>query len=731
MKTAAVLRRVCVICLCIAVLLSVIYTGYAAENTDNSFVIWYCNGNVAKEPQQGIISADVGIRNDSEESVCVEIFLAVYDMQDCLNYLVRQERTLAVGETCVAATQAVKVNENQKAALYVWQDMMPLGEHGEVRLVSPEEDKVMTAYRGIDREFLGVFDWLTKIYDPESGGFYTTVSGAVYKGYVPSLESTAFVCQMLTKGESGAIEEIPPEMKQKLINFFQSRQNTDGFFYDTGFGDGDYTDRDKIRLYGQCVDALKVLGVKPKYTPQYVSQYAIGYSAVQYSQDNGNLPEYCRSTERFAEYIRSLNWDNNSWEAGDLAYEAMSYALLLDDSDDYKAVLLEFLKDRQDFVSGYWGKSGDYSFNACSGAFKVSMIYNRFSMCPNNPEKILESVAKTLDGNDFPTAACYVRNPISIIQLVSRYEPELVKSIYRNKEERLIEQYKRYIHQFFQSDGGASSDAYMAKTKFGGIPSGLGLCEGDSDGTRQMWIARKDLYHIFGREPDSYLYKPMYAEFWNGLLNKPPVVKRQNGSEPSYENDFQKTQSTDELYLNNWSANGFGAAIAEENGNRFLKLTDTSLSFAERMGLNLIAQSTSGQISCKIRFDRTDAYSKLQSDLSYTYLALSGDSSSLIELHATDTGGNTIALNTVYDTSGGNKYQKLTDIPIGVWNDLSVSYKKTDGKWSITYCVNDVEYTSAENVYTGRSINFVNRMELITSARRTSVICIDDIRIIK
>ena len=118
MKTAAVLRRVCVICLCIAVLLSVIYTGYAAENTDNSFVIWYCNGNMAKEPQQGIISADVGIRNNSEESVCVEIFLAVYDMQSRLNYLVRQERTLAVGETCVAATQYVEVNENQKHIVF-------------------------------------------------------------------------------------------------------------------------------------------------------------------------------------------------------------------------------------------------------------------------------------------------------------------------------------------------------------------------------------------------------------------------------------------------------------------------------------------------------------------------------------------------------------------------------------------------------------------------------------
>ena len=689
---------------------------------DEAAVIWYQDGVRTDHPSEGKVFADVGVKNHTDAAAVVTAALAVYDTKNCLRLLQRQCHSLDGGAMIVAATETVTLNRGERAALYVWNEMQPLTEQGDIALFSPDAEPVQTAYRAIDRAFCGVFDYLTEVYDPESGGFYTTVSAARYEGYVPSLEATAFVCQMMTKGESGAIAVMPASMRERLIAFFQARQNPDGFFYDTGYHAEDYTERDKIRLYGQCVDALALLGTKPQYTPQSCVP-----DAALYADAPSSFPAYLATVEQFMDYIRAQSWDTNSWEAGDRAYEAMSYALLLGDSAPYRDALLAFLKERQDEETGYWGKRGDSGFNACSGAFKVAMIYHRFSMCPPRPQAILDSVAETLDAEDMPTAACFVRNPISVIQIIRKYEPEMVQAFCERREAAMVHRYQNYIQTFFRADGGASSEAYMAKTTFGGIPAGLGLCEGDMDGTRQMWIARKDLYQVFGREPDASLYEIHYRAFWDGLLQKETKDKTSIGQTIGYTEDFESADCMETLYGEHWSAPGFGAAIAGEDGNRYLRLTDTSLSGGESVSQNFLAKSTSGTFRCKIRFERPGPYQNLQNDLSYSYLALLDGSRSVIEVHAIDSGGDTVMLKAVSDASDGNRYQSLMKIPIGVWAELSITYQKTGDQWKVTYTVNQTACTWAENVSAKRETAGISRFALVTSPRRAAIMDIDDI----
>ena len=706
----------------------------AADETEEydtvDCIIWYQDGVRAERPQQGAISAEAGIVNELGNDVTLSVFLASYDAYGRLREVQTQKAVMTSESRGIFQTEAIIAESGDRIEVYIWNDMTPVTVRGGLRLCPPDtirEELIAEAYHAIDREFLGVFDWLTEIYDPESGGFYSTVSGARFEGFVPSLEATAFVCQMMTAGESGALGSMPQEIKDKIISFFKTRQHEDGFFYDTGFTTSDYTDRDRIRVYGQCISALKLLGTEPEFSPELQTE-----TAMLLTSEQSNLPEYCSSVSAFMEYIQSLDWDEDSWMAGDRAYEAMSFALLLPESDAYRNALLTWLDERQDPVTGYWAKSGDYGFNAVSGAFKVSMIYHRFQLCPPRPKTILETIAMTLalDKTEFPNVACYIRNPISTIQIIQKYQPELVSQSYQDKELFMAEKYREYIHTFFQSDGGVSSNAYQSKSKFGGIPAGTELCEGDVDGTRQMWLARKDLDLAFGHSPDCSMLEPLYEEFWESLIHKNNVVKQSINSEGmDVTKNFKDLADIQELYAMSWSARAFGGFLEEENGNSFLTLADTSTHMTEEINLHFPRHRTDGTVSCRLKFDRDGEFSSLQNDMSYTYFGLSGAGNSMVEVHGIDSGTGTLTLKVVISNAGGNRYQRLTTVPKGEWFDLEVSHTISDGVCHTKYKVNGIEYPEADGLYTGQECAGIDRLSLVTSRRRTSKISIDDIKI--
>ena len=88
-----------------------------------------------------------------------------------------------------------------------------------VSITTERYTRTMTAYEKIDQEFLKVLDWIVDIYDPETGGFYNTVSGAEYDGFYPSLEASAYVYQIINS--LGAGDNIPEEFKQKLFKYLK------------------------------------------------------------------------------------------------------------------------------------------------------------------------------------------------------------------------------------------------------------------------------------------------------------------------------------------------------------------------------------------------------------------------------------------------------------------------------------------------------------------------------
>ncbi len=611
----------------------------------------------------------------------------------------------------------------------------------------PEYLEEYEGYNIIDSCFINTSDWLVDVYDPESGGFYTTKSAAQTQGYVPSLESTAFAIAMLKKGELGICgnvkTDIPEDIKNKLISFFQSRQNPDdGYFYDSGMTDADYSSRDKMRVYEQCVAKLADLGAEPLYSlPTDVSASALGaesanssaelMTAAEISYPSG-FPEEYKTVEGFMSYVESQDWDSNSWTAGDRTYEAYSYILMLPQETqiEYRQALLEWLENRQDPNTGYWGASGDYSFNAVSGAFKVARIYERFNIGVPNPKLILQSVIKTVSDGGFPTTAFYVRNPVDLAQIVKDYYPDVFAEVFNGMEDMFVENYSSYIREFMKDDGGASAYIYMACQSFGGLSSGRQLCEGDMDATQQMWLARKYLCSLFDRELDYSQLTESYDGFWDKLRNKANIEKTQYLLDGGIVTQSFENISRDDIFDFGFASSVADTELNTESGNTFLKVGDSSVVESSKLRLVIPEITKTGTIQMKLRYDRDKTYSSKVNDASYNYIRLMSGNENFIELVVVDT-GTTMALRTFKQPStvSTSSYEKLGNMNNGEWFTLEISFNKTEAQTEVTYKFNDIECTNAADVTTGIYNGSVEAVNFESSKPRISSLSIDDIYI--
>lgn len=726
--------------------------GVFAENTvlqeetatEVSYLAWYDQDDVlVKSATEGEFYAKFGIVNETDKDREVRLIIAVYTAPEgCVKYVCDSSATVKANSCGTYQTQHVTKSSKEVMRAFAWEGVRPLNESAEdLYLISPEEaekrESLSRMYAAIDEDFLGVFDWLAELYDPASGGFYTTVSGAKYEGYTPSIESTVFIYNMLSGGELGATESIPAEIKQKIINFVLDRQSpADGFFYDRDaegtvvYSREDYTDRDRIRLYSIAVNFLISQGVTPRYSAGANREVYLAQSG-----DASAFPDYCASVDTFMNYIRSQDWDHASWTAGDNTQQAANYLKIMDEekAQPYKDALMEFLNQRQDVETGYWAKTGDYGFNAVSGAFKVAAVYHGlYDMCVPNPEKVLESVAVTLKtADDKPNTACYVRNPISLMEYIQLYRPELIKKVYGKIEDEIefVSAYEKYIKDFMSRDGAAGSKIYGAAEKFGGIPTGLALCEGDADGTRQMSLTRRNLRLVFGHRVDNTMFRPLYESFWNKIAAKTTIVKQKfdlNGGKVT--EDFEGYAVNSKIYGGLWSGYSDAVVVEKENGNKFITVTDRSTVQTELLQLSFPKIYQTGSISCKIRFKRIDSYSKLDHDYSYCYLRICDEKSNIIEVDAVETGGSTFRLAAVSSMNPKTFQSLQTGLPDGEWIDFKVDFTiQSDKTMKVTYWINGTHITKMDDCYTKTPCGAISRLGFVTSPRRRAQISVDDI----
>ena len=366
---------------------------------------------------------------------------------------------------------------------------------------------VAEALEKVEVYFKDVIPWLANMYDPETKGFYMTVSGKEDPEMKPAIEMTCWGLSFLN-GYTDALKNAPKEFIQGIIDFMHDRQDPEtGLFIDK---QGPANPRETARNQASGLGTLKMLGVETKYPHPRNSESS--------SSSNVVMPEYMATVDSYMAWVKAHNWDHGSWTAGDQTQSSLQYVTMLEPEqrEIYKAALFKWLGERQQ-ESGLW--SPDFDFNAASGAFKVGLVYAHFGMRLPNPDKIVDAIFHCYKVSK-TTSPFFVRNPISVLAQMASYSDELRDKIRRLIVEN-IDAVTESFGEFLCPDGAFSAGKQKSMYSFGGVVGSHQLFEGDIDATLMMLIARKQLYLIFG-VPAPYLNTD---DFWDWISGKKPLPK--------------------------------------------------------------------------------------------------------------------------------------------------------------------------------------------------------------
>jgi len=378
-------------------------------------------------------------------------------------------------------------------------------------IIFSDNPKINSALQKIEGCYDGVVLWLSNLYDPATAGYHMTVSGARDPEMQPAIEMTAWALSMLS-GYTDLFPLMPDEIHRRTVAFFSERQDpVSGFFIDKqGITNG----REQARNQAAALGAFRRLGAEPPYL--HPSQSRSGSA-----KESVLMPEYMASVGSYVDWVCSLNWEKNSWGAGDQTQSSLQYLRMLPDSQmqKYRSALLDFLASRQ-LDSGLW--SPHLNFNAVSGGFKVGLIYSALGERLPNYMRIVETTLNCYSA-DRTSSPFFVRNPLSLLRQIASYDDGASDSIRASLTES-IDSVISSFDEFLCPDGAFSASKGKSMISFGGVVGSHGLFEGDIDATLMMLIARSELYRLLGLEP-ARLTLDGYWDMILGNIPTPPVGK--------------------------------------------------------------------------------------------------------------------------------------------------------------------------------------------------------------
>lgn len=245
--------------------------------------------------------------------------------------------------------------------------------------ITPE---ILSALDRLD-QFIGkdVVQWAINLYDPETGGFYTSSSSRDYEPFTPYAESTYFVTDILRAGGIMDAASTPQWWKDKVGKWVQSHQSeADGYFYEAFFGP--YTSgvrRNRDLQYS--VGLLNRVGYKPLYkTPQERLKEAEELKAAENAQPQAtpapqktpSVPAHLQSEANFIAYLDSQDWSSKGiWNTGNKLSSESSVIK----SAGLWEVANKYIVEKQNPETGLWGEG--LTYNNTNGAMKLASFFDK------------------------------------------------------------------------------------------------------------------------------------------------------------------------------------------------------------------------------------------------------------------------------------------------------------------------------------------------------------------
>lgn len=371
----------------------------------------------------------------------------------------------------------------------------------------PEEKWQMMTKRKQIVEVLNAFDplfedfytWLAGQYDPSFGGFYYAVSSKKSPEFQPDIESTGQAVHIL--GNSNLLQQMPEEMKNQVISFFQKRQTPEGYFFDF---QNDM--RNFERMVGRAImyscTALNMLGGHPL------------YSLPGSGENRDTLPDCLKSLAALKKWIDERPW-HYAWMAGDNIQAIGVYLRAIPEAEAEKYIefICNYLLEHQDPQTGLWGEGRPYV--RISGAFKLALFYRDIGKPLPRAELIYQSLLDTLH-NDISEDMCWTRNPIDLLRVLKRqlgdYAEDDILDI-------LTITYKN-LEQYLKPDGGFSRHVKWSLEMANNVRLGKGLAEGDMNASTQALRIRNTVYEISGQMEKMNHLEQYARDFYDRIILK-------------------------------------------------------------------------------------------------------------------------------------------------------------------------------------------------------------------
>ncbi len=360
-------------------------------------------------------------------------------------------------------------------------------------------------------------EYYYQLYDPETGGFYYSISSRDAEEMTPFAEGTAFAGEALLNG--GMV--FPEWYCEKVSRWIQSHQDEgDGFFYETLWGkitSGPRLNRDLTSSAG----ILSRCGRKPLYS---LPEERMKANAAETSK-NSTLPERLRSKEKMLEYMESLDWSYNYiWGTG----QRLSSETSLIQAAGLYDFVADYVQSRQNPETGLFAEG--LGWMNTNGAMKLGAFMASRKGGYKNAEKAIDSVIKIYGGKEPPSSATWIWNPFVLLDRMINAPDADTDSLRALLNERGAEIVNKAIDcamGLHRDDGGFASGTRGATPRQQGYLFGYGTAtESDLDGTLIAGPRlRTSIFRVFGLEASKVHYKDENDAFWERCKNKAPIKK--------------------------------------------------------------------------------------------------------------------------------------------------------------------------------------------------------------
>ena len=302
-----------------------------------------------------------------------------------------------------------------------------------------------------------IYIWLAGLWDRDAGAFYYSESARDTNLYRADIESTAQVLKflntsgMIRTGEGEYIMRIPEDMRRGIVNFAQSLQDPDGYFYHEQWGKSISVSR-RGRDLCWAKNILAEAGEVAKY-PLPTQKTANG-------KRSSSLPEYLQDIEAFKAYLGEMDLSQSSYYIGNIIESTMSQISAA--GEEFEDYLAEWLNSWNRTDNGLWEERVCYA--SVNGLMKMSGNYPHLKIPLPNAKASLASAISAAMSDERMTFVCEVYNPWAAIGSIFRASkhsdnPEELDELRRkliDNAPALIARTREKISVFRKNDGSYS-----------------------------------------------------------------------------------------------------------------------------------------------------------------------------------------------------------------------------------------------------------------------------------